>query len=663
KATSLRLLGMATQRQARLFEYDLLYNPQALPANRTWSRLAGIQFIHEIDAAGRMQLEAALSWQSDRLIEGPLTVEGELNTRKPAGGFLVGSFDFRHDFESFPIDDELLENYLLNTPGSRRSPYDLENSSQYGLIDEYRNNAYGLFGFVEGGGPVGRITLARENRLVGQASLAWQPLRRHNLRIGAEFTRYDIDYYSHLLASQGGSDIWLEQPVYAAFYVEDRFAAGPFTVIAGLRYDRFDSRASRPEFPRISSAPGFDPANPTAAFVNDESHSVLGPRVRLSYALNDATTFRLGYARQSAVPDFGLLFRGINTDRAISMSDDLFATDLKLSGADMAEVGLKYDISGGLSVDFSVWNRHSFDLPVGRVVSSFDPAIGANTDLFRIVSQGESTVRGLDIRLDGHPWEWLGVGIGYSLQHSHDPAGFRLAESRPHTVAGTIALSAPGSLNGTLGNIIRGATLHTLFRFSSGTAYTGCAPGFGDPLLLSNSFCSGLFSGEINGRRVPAIRQLDMRLAKRFEVGGRRLAMYLDFRNILDFRNVLQVFSLTGTTENDAGRNQVWASDSAGLANEASTNGLYDFASGDIDLRFGGVAASGCGSWANTTGNLSVPNCVYLVRAEARFGDGNHVFNLAEQRRASQALFDARYGEQLLTGPGRRLRLGVEVGI
>jgi hypothetical protein len=44
------------------------------------------------------------------------------------------------------------------------------------------------------------------------------------------------------------------------------------------------------------------------------------------------------------------------------------------------------------------------------------------------------------------------------------------------------------------------------------------------------------------------------------------------------------------------------------------------------------------------------PNCVYLIRAEERFGNGDHVFTLAEQTRAVAALYQVSRGLQAFTG-------------
>ena len=54
-------------------------------------------------------------------------------------------------------------------------------------------------------------------------------------------------------------------------------------------------------------------------------------------------------------------------------------------------------------------------------------------------------------------------------------------------------------------------------------------------------------------------------------------------------------------------------------------------------------------------------NCMYLIRAEQRFGNGDHLFTIEEQTNAINALYDAGRGEQQQLGVGRRARLGFEI--
>ena len=106
-----------------------------------------------------------------------------------------------------------------------------------------------------------------------------------------------------------------------------------------------------------------------------------------------------------------------------------------------------------------------------------------------------------------------------------------------------------------------------------------------------------------------------------------------------------------------------FAADSTSFATEGLQNGVYEPADGSLDLTFGGALAGGCGSWTNQNNVPSVPNCVYLSRAEQRWGNGDGVFTLAEQLRASNAMYyGAIAAPAYFYGAGTQLRLGIELG-
>jgi hypothetical protein len=60
-------------------------------------------------------------------------------------------------------------------------------------------------------------------------------------------------------------------------------------------------------------------------------------------------------------------------------------------------------------------------------------------------------------------------------------------------------------------------------------------------------------------------------------------------------------------------------------------------------------------------GDPAAPNCVYLIRAEERWGNGDHLFTEDEQRAASDALYNTIRGTQNFTGEPRRMRVGFEL--
>jgi hypothetical protein len=94
------------------------------------------------------------------------------------------------------------------------------------------------------------------------------------------------------------------------------------------------------------------------------------------------------------------------------------------------------------------------------------------------------------------------------------------------------------------------------------------------------------------------------------------------------------------------------------LRNEANQNNALDAESQNIDLSGG---AAGCAAWVNAGGAPSAPNCVYLVRAEQRFGNGDGEYTLGEQTRAFNSYYNSFRNKNFFTDRPRQVRLGLEV--
>jgi hypothetical protein len=237
-------------------------------------------------------------------------------------------------------------------------------------------------------------------------------------------------------------------------------------------------------------------------------------------------------------------------------------------------------------------------------------------------------------------------------------------DSRPHSLSSAFSITLPaGWREGTvLGSILGNVSVFTTFRYSSGTAYTKCGVSAEEQSVLSIENCVRLFPEGINTQRLPSFKQLDTRFAKSFGLGGLDLTGYLDVRNLLNFKNVLQVFAVNGDVVNDEERAAHLDADLDDLASEGGINNVVN-ADGDLDLTFGGAAdpRAECGDWVSSKQAPAAANCVYLIRAEQRFGNGDHIYTVEEQTNAINSLYDAARGEHIHTAPGRRARLGVEI--
>ena len=678
----LSLTGLASQDQERFFSYRDLYNPTGLTASRGWSRIVNLSWRQELGSAQPLTLRLGGSLQRDRAMSGPLTTKSELDSRSTFGGLLLSPLDFRFDFENFPVDETLVNNYQQNIPGSRRTPYDLDNVDQYNYIDNYRNSPYGTGQFIDGGGPITRITLRRENRNIGLASLGWSWASHSTLEAGAVLTRYSVANYSGQLNTLIQSDVWIEKPAAEALYLQNTFHFKSGLVTAGIRYDHFSSHADRPfVLDTIASSPTFNrysyfptpnsygtggvtfQGQPLVKFVEDAGHGAMAARIQAAFELNPATALRAGYARENQMPDLGALLQGINTDLRVTSTNQVFGTDMSFQTTALYEVGLNRLLRPGLTLDLAVYERDLDHQPIAQLVPEADPARAGNTvDIREFTDAGTATVKGIEFRLDGRLGPVQGT-LGYSYQDAHVSDDTPANDSRPHTVAGLLLLDVPDSWQQgkLLGSIFHSVGVSAGFRYSSGAPYTRCAISSGNESVLAGDPCVSFIAGSPNDTRLPAFKQLDLRITKGFRVAKIEMAAYLDGRNILNFRNIVNVFATTGKTSNQLEFDQVVRQDSASWANEAQQNGLWSFTTGDIDLNFSGAVASGCGNYVNSQNQPAAPSCVYLIRAEERFGDGDHVFSLAEQRRASSALYDVARGSYLFHSTPRRLRIGLEL--
>jgi hypothetical protein len=683
--TTIWLTGVASRNQLRYFEPTVTSVP--LAGNKATSQVLTAGVRQGLNFSGRpLILSLALSLQRDRTTGGPLSPGSDLDSRD---GFFLSGLEFLYDMESFPVNDELIANIRNNTPGSRRSPLDLENTSQYALVNRFRNSPYGLDGGPESGGPSGRLMLLEEKRTVGVGSAEWQAHRNHTLRAGFELTRYSLAGYSHTLTSQAYSDAFIADPIQSALYLENQARFGTIALVAGVRYDRFRSDAARPfVLDTVATSPGFMTysyfpvtssygsggitfnGQPLVRFVADEARSVLSPRIKLAFAPSRSTTVRVGVARQSQMPDLSLILSGINTDLRVTNTNHVFGNDLDMERTTLYEIGLHQVINSRLSLDASLYTRELDDQAVPLLVSYPDPArLGAQVDIRQVTSLGLGRVTGVDARLDLRIGMLRGM-LGYAFQDANqelaDPVvtsgnDFPLENSRPHTLTGAWALEVPGEWGrGIVGNLLRNSAVYGTFRFASGTPYTSCPAQSGNESVLSGDICNGAFAGNFLGSRLPSTKHLDLRITRGFRIAGKELVAYLDGRNLLNFENVQRVYAVNGTTSNPFEAQLAFSVDSAGFADVGIANGIYG-SGGELDLDYGGAVAGGCANFVNAQFSPAAPDCVYLIRAEERFGDGDHIFTLAEQRAASAAAYRVARGRPTFLGAPRRLRIGLEV--
>ena len=678
RTTRLSALLLRGRDSDRIFDYGSINNPANTFGRESESKVYGLSLSGPTGPRRTGTWRLSISKQREELIVSPLTPESEADTRDPAGGLMLGGFDFRWDLETFPIDSALISNYRENRVGSRRSPYDLENPDQYRTLDRLADGPYALRGFDESGGPVGLLTLFEEKRTVAAGTGTWRVTANSDFTLGGEYVRYAIASYDHALTSQVHSSIYDERPTRGAIFAEDRFSYGDLEFVAGIRYDFFSTGAERPwvldtvatlpggasnprfgeyhPFPRISSYSDADGTFllegaqvPLVVSREDERHAAWSPTFRAELAVSDATRLRAGFSRSAQMPDLAQSLRGINTDLAVTAVDNVFGTDLGFLRAGTAEFGVTHSLAAALTAEVAMYQRTTTGVPAIVGAQLRDPARqNIEVGLLQLQDVGRESARGLETRL-GWGSEALHGTIAWSWQRvGASPADLPARWERPHTLAAMLAYTAP---DGGGRGLLRDGSLLLTFRMASGTPYIRCS-GFG----FSDEPCGDI--GSLERDRLPSFRQIDLRFAKR--IGGRRSAsIFLDARNLLGRRNVRRVHAATGETTNDAALQAARDVASREWLDEGDVNSVL--AGSSLDLTFAGQGAGGCAGWVSVTGDPAAPNCVALVRAEQRWGNGDGLFTPEEQATVADAEYAAFRGNGFFSEP-RRIRMGIEIG-
>ena len=651
---------IGTRQAEGFFRYSDAFNPVQMSGldQHGYDLAAGIEA-----PLGSRLLTATVAVQHERTEQGPLTYASQLDARNAGLGLMLNGLDLRWDMENFPVDAQLVTNYRNNLVGSRRSPYDLENTDQYRLADNYRNSPYAMYGWSEGGGPTGQLRFYDDRRLVASAGLTQGGILGGSATIGAEVVRHDARLYAFALTSEANSNVWIEHPDEAAVTLEWTYHALGWMLDLGTRIDRFNSHGRRSYdrvndpsdprfgkylwFPRGFSVAATDPAN--VHWVADDAHTASAPHASLRGAVSGVWGVQLGYQRSATIPDFADLYSEINTDLAITNTGAVFGRDLGHEIVDHFEGGLAWH-RGILQTGATYFQDRYRKVVANRLGSFYDPLKKQINDLVYNHLEAGPTIKGATLTASASVTRHISIAGAYTnlttqmVDFYYDYLYTLVEESplRHHSFAATARWT--GSERGLTAGL--GALVSV--RLMSGLAEA--IPSSGPP---------STFPGIVRSHELPAWKSVDLRLVKTTAIAGHRAAAFVDARNLFNTANLLHAFATGDPRRSTTAQASAWSTDSITYAVEAKRNGVY-IGGGTIDLRFSGAGRGGCGTWVAASGAPNPPNCAYLIAAEQRFGNGDGLFTAGEQRATSTSYYLTQVGAGATNGPPRAIRAGLE---
>ncbi len=678
-----------------------IVDPSRYSGTRNWNKLAVLNWNHSVfKAADRaLAVNVNVSWGQDNRITSPLDPAFEVSSRSPTMGIDLNTMQFLDlGGYPFPITDDIITNIRANQ--GLRVPF--LGRSDLLTAQPYRMNPYGLSagaGWPTTGVEVSRergLTLYRENRYRAFGQVDWQLNRFHRFNFGGEYKKTNLSFFSSGFINEFGMIAYTGHPYTYAFWGADRLDLGDVVIEVGGRWDYMNTQALFPNAPgRISSNPAaiWSPlaaSNPDSlaasiarAFTPAVGHHTLSPRLRVSFPITERTDFRLSYSHQVNTPEFNTLLRGTNNDLSYTNSNDFFGRDVTFGKTILFEFGMRHAFSQDLVLDVSAYNKDFIGDLAYRIKKFPDPATpGVLLDLNVLTNADFGYARGIDVTLNRRVGNWLNTSVAYTFQIARstgsDPFSYLQTsgrsfysalnvqipppeqalptnDNRVHNIVGSATVTVPADWRkGTaLGTVLRDVGVFVTFRAVSGLPYTrliNTGSGQLAPFLLYG--LTGDAVEPINSSTMPWNKFLDVRVNKGLRLGRIDWTFFADVRNVLNFRNVTSVFAETGDVTNPKNRKLQLANEAAQLESEATTNGAL-LPNGDVDLK-----TIPCSSWSGDAGPV---DCVMLQRTEARFGDGNGIYSVAEQQRALNAWYNSFNGEPRLLGPPRQIRVGAEV--
>ena len=656
-----------------------LYNPEAYSGNRRNTQAYILGWTHNfVQSADRaLALDFKLAMTKDRSTSGVLDRQWDLDNRNPKLGFTFPTMKFVVEEKDFPVNEQLVDMFLRNQDlrdesGKiirSRTPFD-GTRTDLTTTQEFRLNPYGTLSGFSTGGLGGAFNFAAEDQLQARVTVDWQVNRQNRVKFGGDYTDIDTRVASVNYTNLSFAQFWVENPKRQSAFVQDRLDLGDLVIEGGLRYDRFDPNTN------FAVTPGYFNLDDSTSFAKAPVRKTLSPRLGVSFPITVNSTFRLSYGHFSQVPDLNEYYFGKNTDFfrfRNTNTNDRFATPADIGKTIAFEFGYRQLLGPDFVLDISAYNRDKTKDATYRKLAWDDPTNpGTIAYLNTLTNSDFGTIRGIDGRLDRRFGRILDVMIGYSYQDARntgtDPLTFtrlfariesnanqllglppnpaqamrETEENRKHNVTGQFSLHFPTNYEKPA---LRNFGLFGTWRFLSGLPYSPVQD-VGQSVVTGPP--SGLFAGtlrddEVSTARSPWIKGFDLKAQKGMRLMGFNAQVFLDARNILDLENRTGIFLTTGDI--------------------TDSNVLDQIVQGHRQLLGGGSAQDriDLSDLDSAPGVRNEVDLVSLRRVEQRFGNGDGIFDAAEQNRAFRAAVDLASGPQQLIGSGRRMRLGFEL--
>jgi outer membrane receptor protein involved in Fe transport len=360
-----------------------------------------------------------------------------------------------------------------------------------------------------------------------------------------------------------------KNPVFAAYYLQDKMEFSDLVINAGIRLDYIDIDGKEFIVPGNVEFDPNDQIDPSG-LKDTEPITQISPRLGFSFPVTDRTVFHAQYGKfiqQSRLRDvyqgFNLIADNIKGGFAIQTP---VGFGLRPERTTQYEIGFRQQLGEAFAFDVTGFYKDIKDQIQIRPIYADQGA--SHRQYYAYVNNDFSTVKGVELKFDLRRTERIAATLDYTFSDalgtgSNPSSSFRQIWQSPTATPFFPQQIAPldfnqahtGFLNidyrfadndgpDVLGSkILSNSGINLLFSVKSGFNYTRWD---------DESFGNRRFPVEaLNTSSTPWTYQIDLRIDKSFLIGPLESNIYVMVINLLNTQNVLQVFNVSGDPYDD----------------------------------------------------------------------------------------------------------------
>ncbi len=599
--------------ESSLYHFNLDRSPEY--ANKT--AMGSFRMTHIIDQTTFYEVGAYFSDRHSRTYD-PLFGDDWQSNVDSVANLEQGYGGWRSRFWG-PRRYSTIYNFEVEAPGNGYNDYDRQDQRNIGVTLDFSKQVNANWELKAGGRldmwhmrtyRVGnpKQFLETDLGIHGDNPKVWLSDHERTVKLSkvgdVQFYGYDVDGNETDTSPYGP-----KQPIFASAYFQNKFEYRDLVLNLGFRWEMVNTKAWKvndPGDPTMDQ--DLDWLDPSSLEKTTAEHYIL-PRLNFSFPVTDRTVFYALYGKYIQMPRLDQVFRGYTglsetvspvTRSAYGWWGNWVGYTARPEEIVQYEMGIRQSLTDNFAFTVTGFYKDQRNLlridrlylneQTGEVTA--DPTTG-DIQYCGYVNQDFGTIKGVELTLELRRTQRLSARMNYTYSDARgtgsdsrsgsvvvsDEVTARypilvspLVFNQPHR--GSVMLDYRFS-KGDGGSILEGLGANVLLTFNSGHAYTKIEEP--ENLGQANPWNVGVRAmidergrhpqEPLNTSYTPWNFKIDLNVNKVFYLGRVNLDLYVNVLNLLNTRNVINVYQMTGTSEDDGWLSSPFAGTFFGIPN------------------------------------------------------------------------------------------------